>query len=201
MHDGAKNAAVKAVFVRLRTHDGATYVRSSFWLPLQSVWTPSKRASRCGNAGSVSMLAMPPLILFRLRRFCAWAPATGGPKGPTAGVSVYSALRWWRVTLGVPLLVNDELLRSFRQLSVLHTPRSALVLLLLAGAVPCPFGRGPPSALKARRHRRCSLWSRFALGGGTHPGLYSQFPPSVRIRGVVVAPLAVLRAAFTFARA
>ena len=28
--------------------------------------------------------------------------------------------------------MNDELLRSFRQLSVLHTPRSALVLLLLA---------------------------------------------------------------------
>ena len=48
VHDGAKNASVKAVFVRLRTHDGAKYVRSSFWLPLQSVWTPSKRASRCG---------------------------------------------------------------------------------------------------------------------------------------------------------
>ena len=51
---------------------------------------------------------------------------------PTAAMSVYATLRWWRVTLGVPLPVDDELLRPFRQLKVSHTPQSAPVLPLRA---------------------------------------------------------------------
>ena len=53
--------------------------------------------------------------------------------GPTAAVSVHAALRWWRVTLGVPSPVCDGLLRPLSQLKeVSHTPQSAPVLPLRA---------------------------------------------------------------------
>ena len=59
-------------------------------------------------------------------------------------MGAYSALHWWRVTLGVPLPVDDEL----------KTPRSATVLPLLALRSLVRLAAGPLRlSIQARRHR------------------------------------------------
>ena len=148
-------AAVHAVFVRFGTQDGAR-TRGARVGPLCKVvhsvkarLSFLKRGVRqhASHASADSVYAQSALRLGAFLRQVA-------PSGPTAGVSVSSALRWWRATLGVPLPVDDELLRSFRQLDVSHTPRSAPVPLPFGGVVhvrlaaaPLGFERQPASSV------------------------------------------------------
>ena len=158
-HDGAVYVAVQAVFVqlehttapsmsvfvRLGMQDGAKYVRSSCWLPLQSMWTPSTRASRFGNAGSISMLVMPPLIPSLLHRLCLWAPFCDRWR---QGGRPWVCLCTWRCAGGGLLWESRcrwmmSCCVPFASLTC-HIPRAQRQCLPFGGAVPCPFGCGLP---------------------------------------------------------